>query len=234
MTHLDTELKQLKTDLIEMWTLVINQLSKSREALAEFDKDLTSEVFALEKQVDAFELKLNTDCENILALFNPLANDLRLVLAVMRINYDLERIGDYARSIARMVSDAEKHVDEDILKKTQVFEMFDIAINMLTIAIESFEKEDNSNIRKIFKKDESLDRVNRYANEIVAKLIQKKPSEIDNCLNMYTTIRRLERVGDQTKNIAEEIIFYLEAKVLRHKKKKEKIEELAPKPPKGA
>ena len=151
----------------------------------------------------------------------------------MRINYDLERIGDYARLIARMVSEAEKHVDEEILKKIQVFDMFDVAINMLTIGLESFEKEDNSNIRKIFKKDEILDKINKDANEIVARLIRKKPSEIESCLNVYTTVRRLERVGDQTKNIAEEIIFYLEAKILRHKKKKEKIEELAPKSLKG-
>jgi phosphate transport system protein len=233
MTHLDTELKQLKANLIEMWTLVINQLSKSREALAEFDKDLTCEVYALEKQVDAFELKLNNDCENILALFNPLANDLRLVLAVMRINYDLERKGEYAKSIAKMVNESKKRVNDDILKKTQIFEMFGTATYMLTIALESFEKEDNSSIRKIFKKDESLDKVNKEANEIVAKLIHKNPSEIDSCLNMLTTIRRLERVGDQTKNIAEEIIFYQEAKILRHKKKKEKIEELALKSTKG-
>ncbi len=228
MTHLDTELKQLKSDILEMWALVINQLSKSREVLINFDKDLACEVMAGEKQVDAFELKINMDCENILALFSPLANDLRFVLAVMRINYDLERIGDYAKSIVKSVigSDKPKPFDEEILKKTQVPDMFNVSINMLTTALESFESEDHKNIKKIFKSDISLDKVNKEADEIIAKLIRKNPEEIINCLHLHSTIRKLERVGDQTKNIAEEIVFYIDAKVLRHKKKKEKLEEI--------
>jgi phosphate transport system protein len=112
MTHLETELKQLKSDILDMWTLVINQLSKSREVLNNFDKELACEVMAGEKQVDAFELKINMDCENILALFNPLASDLRFVLAVMRMNYDLERAGDYARSIVKTVVTSDKPFDE--------------------------------------------------------------------------------------------------------------------------
>jgi phosphate transport system protein len=226
MTHLETELKQLKSDILEMWTHVINQLSKSSEVLKNFDKELACEVIAGEKQVDAFELKINMDCENILALFNPLASDLRLVLAVMRMNYDLERIGDYAKSIVKTVVGSDKPFNEELLKKTQVPEMFDVAIGMLTIALESFESEEHKNIKKIFKNDVSLDQVNKNADEIIAKLIRKNPEEIINCLHLHSTIRKLERVGDQTKNIAEEIVFYIDAKVIRHKKKKEKLEEL--------
>ena len=225
MTHLDTELSTLKLSIIEMWNLVIGQLTKSNEALEKFDKDLANEVLSNEKRVDAFELKLNMDCENILALFNPLANDLRLVLAVLRINYDLERIGDYAKSIARMVSEMNKPFDEELIKKTKVLEMYTLSTKMLTIALESFENEDNQITRKIFKKDDELDKTNHNATEIITKLIKKHPSETQNCLNLFLTMRRLERVGDQSKNIAEEIIFYIEAKVLRHKKKKEKLEE---------
>jgi len=226
MTHLETELKQLKSDILEMWTLVINQLSKSREVMENFDKELACEVMAGEKQVDAFELKINMDCENILALFNPLASDLRLVLAVMRMNYDLERIGDYAKSIVKSVAGSDRPFGVDILRKTQVPEMFNISINMLTIALESFESEDHKNIKKIFKSDISLDNVNKVADEIIAKLIMKNPEEIINCLHLHSTIRKLERVGDQTKNIAEEIVFYIDAKVLRHKKTKEKLDEI--------
>ena len=226
MTHLDTELKELRSDILEMWTLVINQLVKSREALAEFDKELTCEIVANEKQVDAYELKIERDCENILALFNPLANDLRLVLSVMRISNDLERIGDYAKSIAKMINDTDKPFTNEILSKIKIFEMFEVATGMLTHALESFENENNKIVRKIFKNDELLDKANKNANEIVAKLIRKNPTSIINCLNLYSTIRKLERVGDQTKNIGEEIIFYLEAKVLRHKSKKEKVEVL--------
>jgi len=82
MNHLDTELQILKADTLEMWALVINQITKAQEAIMNFDTDLAHEVHVNEKRVDAFELKLNMDCENILALFNPVAIDLRFVLAV--------------------------------------------------------------------------------------------------------------------------------------------------------
>jgi phosphate transport system protein len=226
MTHLETELKQLKSDILDMWTLVINQLSKAREVLGSYDKELACEVVAGEKQVDAFELKINMDCENILALFNPLASDLRFVLAVMRMNYDLERAGDYARSIVKTVVSSGKPFEEEILSKTRVLEMFDIALNMLTIAQEAFESEDHNKIRKVFTHDGAIDKLNKNSDEILAKIIRNKSSEIIHCLNMHSTIRKIERVGDQAKNLAEEIVFYIDAKVLRHKKKKEKLEEI--------
>jgi phosphate transport system protein len=225
MTHLDTEITDLKASLIEMWRLVLIQLNNSREAIEKFDKNIAKEVFVNEKLVDAFELKINMDCENILALFNPVANDLRLVLAVLRINSDLERVGDYARSLARMVYDAEKPYEDELIKKTKILEMFDVGINMLTCTLESFENENNKFARTVFKTDDELDKTNKNSTEIIAKLIKKHPSLTINCLHLYTAIRRIERIGDQTKNIAEEIVFYLEAKVLRHKKKKEKLEE---------
>jgi phosphate transport system protein len=227
MTHLETDLKQLKTHIQEMWTLVINQLSKARETLEQCDKELACEVLAGEKQVDAFELKINMDCENILALFSPLAGDLRFVLAVLRMNNDLERIGDFANSIVKSFIASEKNVTKEILNKSQVLDMFDISIDMLSTTLESFEHEDHKKLRKIFKNDSFLDKVNKNADDIISKLIKKNPSEIVNCLDMYSAIKKLERVGDHTKNIAEEIVFYIDAKVIRHKKTKEKLEEIS-------
>ena len=103
MTHLDTELKNLKTDMIEMFGLVLSQLNKSQEALINLDKDLAREVLINERRVNGFELKIDRDCENIIALFNPVAVDLRFVLATMKINSNLERIGDIAEGICQFV-----------------------------------------------------------------------------------------------------------------------------------
>jgi phosphate transport system protein len=225
MTHLDTELKELKISLTDMWGIIVGQLIKSHEAVINFDKDLAHEVTSNEKRVDAYELKINMDCENVLALFNPVANDLRFVLAVLRINNDLERIGDYARSIAKMVLDSEKPFDSESLTQSHVSEMFHVAIKMVGNALESFENEDKKLVRTVFMDDEELDDVNKIANDIIINLIKDRPDEIKRILDLLTIIRKLERVGDQTKNIAEEIVFYAEAKVLRHKKKKEKLEE---------
>lgn len=220
-SHLNTELRRLKEDTIEMWELVISQMEKAKYAIEHNDSNMANEVAANEKRVDAFELKLDMDCENILALFNPLANDLRFVLSVLKINYNLERIGDYAKGISGYVKVANEPFSEEVLRETHVISMFEIAIDMIKNTLESFEEESNHQAISIFTKDEYLDQVNRDANTIIAELLEKKTTNIEDTLQLLSFIRKLERVGDQTQNIAEEIVFYLEAKVLKHKKKKE-------------
>jgi phosphate transport system protein len=222
MTHLDTEIKFLKEAITEMWDLVISQLEKSKTAIETLDKNLYAEIKANEKRVDAFELKIDMDCENILALFNPVASDLRFVLAVLKINYNLERIGDYAKGIAAISKDMDTAFSKDAIKETRIFEMFDVCNAMLKEALLAFDKEDNLKARSIFARDALLDDINKRANIITSDLISQNPKDINNTLNLLSIIRKLERVGDQTKNISEEIIFYIEAKVLKHKKKKEK------------
>jgi len=104
MTNLDTELKLLKDNILELMFLVKNQLEKGKKALDDFDKDLAHEITADEKRVDSLELTIDRDCENILALHNPVAVDLRLVMASFKINSDLERIGDHATSISKTLA----------------------------------------------------------------------------------------------------------------------------------
>lgn len=220
MSHQNTELKRLKADIISMWELVIHQMERTKVALQTFDENIVNEIAANEKRVDAFELKLDMDCENILALFNPLANDLRFVLSVIKINYNLERIGDYAKDISSYVKKAKGPYTEELLHDTHIISMFEIAIDMLKCTLESFEQETNHQAISVFTKDEYLDQVNRDANHTIAEIIQKNPTNMEDTLQLLSFIRKLERVGDQSQNIAEEIIFYLEAKVLKHKKNK--------------
>ena len=101
MTHLEIELANLKTEVVNMWTMVRSQLAKSKEAVAANDRDLAHEIVQTEKRINALELKIDKDCENIIALFNPVAVDLRFVLANLKINSNLERIGDIAEGIAK-------------------------------------------------------------------------------------------------------------------------------------
>jgi phosphate transport system protein len=220
MSHLNIELKRLKNDVMEMWSLVISQMEKSKLAVENCDKNLVNEIKANERRVDAFELKLDMDCENILALFNPVANDLRFVLSVIKINYNLERIGDYARGISRCVHDVKSPFTPEFLQDAHIITMFDLTISMLKDTLESFETETNQKAIEIFSQDKYLDEVNSKANATVANLIKKEPEKINDTLLLLDLIRKLERVGDQTQNIAEEIIFYIEAKVLKHQKLK--------------
>ncbi len=224
MTHLDIEIKNLKTDMLEMFSLVKNQLDKTKEALVHLDKDLAREVMVNEKRVNGFELKLDRDCENIIALLSPLAVDLRFVLAALKINSNLERIGDIADGIAKFVLDIKIEPEKELVESTRIVEMFEIANAMILDVMNAFDKEDTSLARSVFKKDEILDEINEQANTSVADFIRSHQDRINQSLYTLSAIRKLERVGDQCKNIAEEIIFYVEAKVLKHKSLSQKQE----------
>jgi phosphate transport system protein len=226
MTHLDTELKTLKASVVSMWLLVISQLEKSEKAFTKIDKDLAHEIKINEKRVDAFELKLNMDCENILALFNPVAVDLRFVVAVLKINYNLERIGDYAKSIADYTDEMSKHFDKKFFKSVGVPDMFAISFTMLNDALMAFENEDVQLLRSIFQLDKDLDQCAEEAVDKICDWIQVNSQDAHDALNLHSIVRKLERVGDQAKNIATEIIFHTEAKMLLHTKKKKILKEL--------
>lgn len=223
MTQLDMEIRQLKDNLLEMWGLVLKQCYKSEKAIEQFDKDLAREILANEKRVDAFELKINMDCERILALFNPVANDLRFVLSVLRINAELERVGDYARTLAKVVREVSSSFSDKEIADTNLVVMIGIASNMLQLTYNAFEEENIDLLRPIFKQDEELDRLNKKAFSTIATLIKKNPEDAEKFLELLLAIQRIERIGDQAKAIAEEIVFYLEAKVIRHQKKKDRL-----------
>ena len=222
MSHLDTELRLLNEDILELMYLVKSQLEKGRKALINFDEELAEEITVNEKRVDSLELKIDRDCENILALFNPVAVDLRFVIASLKINSDLERLGDHANSIAGYILDFGEPIDEKHLKTLRIDEMYDTAIQMLSNVFSAFIAEDTDQARKVFAKDKILNEINAQASQVTEKLIKKDPENIRIYLYLFSIIRKLERVGDLTKNAAEELVFYIEAKVLKHKKLKSK------------
>jgi phosphate transport system protein len=216
MSQLEIELKGLKIEVVNMWTLVHSQLIKSNIAMVNFDKNLAREVVSREKRVNGLELKIDRDCENIFALLTPVAVDLRFVLAVLKINSNLERIGDIAEGIAKYILSADKPFNPDLLRMTDTVAMYDEAINMLDDTLSAFEKEDTALARSVFQKDEYLDKININATTSTVKYLEQFPQDGYQALINLSVIRRLERVGDQSKNIAEETIFYVEAKVLKH------------------
>lgn len=220
MSHLDKNLQQLKDDLVQMWSLVANQMEKSRLALINDDKDLAREVRANEKMVDAFELKIDMDCENIIMLQNPVAIDLRFLLSVLKINYNLERIGDYANAIAKSVEKSDKAWPTDVIERTHLPEMFFVAQSMIQDSLGAFEKADRKMIKTLFGMDEKLDKFNDDMVMIIQELIREKPDEIPLLLDSFSIVRKLERAGDHIKNIAEELIFYFDAIIVKHSKLK--------------
>ena len=222
MTHLDSELDQIKQQVIEMMNLVKSQLSKGKDAVLTFDKDLVHEINANENRVNAMELNIDRDVENALALYSPVAIDLRFVMAAFKISADLERLGDNAVGIAKYINNVDSQLSQKNLEKIRFEEMYENALTMLDDIFEAFEKEDTKLARKVFIKDAVLNEINSNAANIAIELIKENPEKTHNYLYLLSIIRKLERVGDLTKNIAEELIFYIEAKVLKHAKKKAK------------
>ena len=174
MNHLERELNALKSSLLEMWSIVISQHEKAKMAIENNDKDLANEVHLNEKLLDAFELKHDMDCENLIALYNPMAIDLRFVLSVLKISYNLERIGDYANYIANTIRKSDVPFDHQLIKDTQIPEMFEIAHMMLVEAYESFEKDDSKVIHNISELDKKLDSRTKDSIPILSEHVHQK------------------------------------------------------------
>jgi phosphate transport system protein len=216
MIHLEHVLQNLKKDLQDMANLVQTQLTRSRDALLHFDKSIANQVLHTEKRVNAYELKIDSLCENIVALYNPVARDMRAVFAYYKINSHLERMGDYAKNIANNVLELELRYDEQLLEDLDILTMFEIAHDMITENIVALISGNPQSAHHVFEMDMALNALHDNGIEIVVAAIKKDTEQTRALLDLASTVRRLERVGDYNTNIAEELIFCFEAKVLKH------------------
>lgn len=226
MTHLQEELKYLRENLSEMAKLVGGQIEKSYHALRDKDIDLANEVIVNEKRVNASELKIDKDCEHIFALLNPVAHDMRFVFATLKINADLERIGDYAEGIAKLALMTNMTYDHSLLEKLELNKMYDTARNMMKDVTKAYCEDDSKLARSIFTKDLILNDINHKSTDRVAEYCKENLDKIAPALYLLSIVRKMERVGDHLTNIAEEVIFYKEAKVMRHWKKRDDNDEM--------
>lgn len=168
------------------------------------------------------ELKVERNCENYIALYNPVAIDLRLVLSIMKISISLERIGDYAEGIAHHIIDRDcNNIDNELIEELEIEKMFGVLLNMITNALVIFDLEETKSSRKILKKDKEVNRIYKMAFERLESYVLKNPKDALCGLKLILLIRKLERFGDHSGNIVEEIVFFLDAKVLKHKGKLE-------------
>jgi phosphate transport system protein len=216
---LSTELSDLKKDVLRMGVLVQAQMHKAKETLLKFDKDLAYEVMVSEKRIDSFELKISRDCESILALFKPTAANLRLVLACYKMIGNFERCGDYAEWISRYISEIESSFEPELVKSCNISEIFEDLDAMISAVQQAFDGNDSTLLNIVFIRDEVLGNHRLKAIDAINEYIKNNPSKVQNGLYMFSIIMKLERMGDQMKNIAKEIIFYLEATLDKHGRK---------------
>lgn len=222
MSQIDIELDHLKAKLMEMWDLVEYQLQSGFDSFINTDHELADTVIKLGKKVNRYDVKIDRLSENFMALYTPVAVDLRRVLAILKINANLERIGDTAEGISMFVKKIDSTLNPQLVEDTKAMVMYQEAIDMMAQCRKAFIHDDTELAKEVIKRDKVLNKIYRKADLVAADYMKANPDNIMEGLMLYSIIKKLERVGDQVTNIAEEIIFYRNAKVVRHKSKKKK------------
>ena len=144
----------------DMLTLCLSQIEKAKEAFVNHDSDLAEEVMNIENRVNALDIKIEKDCEKFIALYNPVAIDLRFIMAIRKMNFDLERIADHAYGIAKYVVDVDKEIPDNLIKAVEFDEMFATIMDMFELVHDAYENKNVKAARKVFKKDKILDKIN--------------------------------------------------------------------------
>lgn len=212
----NNELGTLKNDILAMGGLVESQLSLALNALLEKNTEKALQVIKRDNDVNALELKIDQECARILARRQPAASDLRLVLAVIKINMDLERVGDEAAKIARQA----KVIVENSLLDSQFVNlrlMGKQIIDTLRLALDALARSDAQLALEIVAGDSSIDAVYAQAMEVVVKTMRADESIIPVMLNELWALKALERIGDHASNIGEHVIYMVSGHDVRHR-----------------
>ncbi|MDR2805734.1 MAG: phosphate signaling complex protein PhoU [Dysgonamonadaceae bacterium] len=219
MKHAEKELLILKEEVSQMWQLVLSQLDKAKIAFLNNDFEMAREVVSREKRVNSYELKIDSDCENYIALYNPVAIDLRLALSLFKICSTLERIADFAEGIARHIIEENcEPFTAEMKANLRIETMFDTAIEMLSDSYTALDSENTRLAGKILSKDEIVDEIYIHSMTVLAEAIRNQIITPECGLKTLLVMRKIERIGDHCSNIVEEIVFYIDAKVLKHNK----------------
>ena len=214
---IDTELKLIQSEVVSMWTLVYDQIGRTKQAVLGLDKNIAQQVSIRERLVDAFELKIDSEIEDFIALYTPVAIDLRFVLAMLKINNDLERIGDYAYSITRFVRETDAvELDVELVRRLRLEQMFSVVLEMMSGLKQSLEEMDPAHAVSVIAMDDTLDEVKSASDGILVEYAKKDSDAIPLLMGLGSIFRKLERAGDHLTNIAEEIVFFIDAKVIKH------------------
>ncbi|MDD5669011.1 MAG: phosphate signaling complex protein PhoU [Candidatus Omnitrophica bacterium] len=213
--HFDEELKELYQDILKIGTMAQEAIYKSIEALKNRDKAQALGVIDFDNQIDQLELAIDERCIDLIARYQPLASDLRFITTGMKINGELERIADLAVDICQRSLEI---IDKPLLKPLiDIPKLSTIAQNMVRDAIDSFIKKDVELAKRVMLSDAEADQLrNRVQEELINDYMAKDPKTADRAVQLLLIARYLERICDHTTNIAEDVIYMVEAKVVRH------------------
>jgi phosphate transport system protein len=213
-THFQEQLEILKESLLKMATLVEEMINDSVQALVKRDSDLIQRTMKLEDRINAMDLEIEEMCLKLLALRQPMAIDLRFITAAMKINTDLERMGDQAVNIVERALSLNQ--EPPLKPYIDIPRMADIAQSMVRDVIDSFVRSDSSLARTVLERDDLVDGLNDQVFRELLTFMISDPSSIRRAVHLMIVCRCLERIADHATNIAEDVIFMVDARVVKH------------------
>ena len=213
--HIEHQIAQLKDSILRFGTIVEESISRSNIALFKQDIALAQKVIVNDAEIDRLEVELEEECLKVLALYQPVAADLRFVVAVLKINNDLERIGDLASNIAKTVSQLTTtgplELPEEISRMAKQVE------EMVKNSLDAVVKADTNLARQVRREDDIVDAGRHTVRKLVMQQIKKDPEKVEGLLQINSISKHLERIADMATNIAEDVIYMVEGEIVRHR-----------------
>jgi phosphate transport system protein len=220
----EAELDKLRTRIIKMGSLVDEQVEYAFRALNEWNIAMAHLVMERDGKVDKLDFKIEKQCQRIFALQQPVARDLRLIMAAMKINSDLERMGDLAFNVARSVEPLlpARH----FVERLDLTQITDAVHTMVRHTIDSFVNNDPELALTIMRSDIRVDQYEQRINRQIIDMMKAEPEFVEAGAQLIVQLRNMERLADHATNIAEDVIFFTEAKIIRNRFDQEAIDEL--------
>jgi len=213
--HIERQIEQLKEKILRVGTLVEEAISKSITALINRDVHLAQRVVSNDEEIDRMEVEVEEECLKILALYQPVAADLRFVVAALKINNDLERMGDLAKNIAKRV--AQLSAGEPCELPPEIRTMAMQAQEMVKQCLDAVVNGDPSLARQVREEDDAVDASRQQVRRKILQGIKSRPEQVESLLRVNSVSKHIERIADMATNIAEDVIYMVEGDIVRHR-----------------
>jgi phosphate transport system protein len=212
-SHFDEELKKIKLDILKLAAMVVDSITKALEALKKRDPELAKTVQEIDREVDKLEMSIEETCIELIARHQPVGSDLRFLIGVIKMNNDLERMGDHAVNIA---TTTEFLIDQPRIRPIIVWSMARVVKEMLTESVESFMNNDAVRAQKNCEHDSVVDEMRDETIRILLTHMLEEPEKISSAMSYILVAKNLERIADLTTNICEDVIYIAQARVIKH------------------
>ena len=212
--HIERQIESLKERILRVGTLVEEAISKSITALINRDVPLAQRVMANDEEIDRMEVEVEEECLKILALYQPVAADLRFVVAVIKINNDLERMGDLAKNIAKRVAQL---AGQTIDLPAEIRSMAMQAQEMVKQCLDAVVRGDPALARQVREEDDAVDAARQRVQRRVMAGIKADPENAESLLRINSVSKHIERIADMATNIAEDVVYMVEGDIVRHR-----------------